>query len=49
MEVEGILVRGDTDYVSSPEGCRVSNRVPDNGGRGEDVTLIGNIKASLSR
>jgi V8-like Glu-specific endopeptidase len=49
MEVEGILVRGDTDYVSSPEGCRVSNRVPDNGGRGEDVTLIGNIKAALSR
>jgi len=49
MEVEGILVRGDTDYVMSPEGCKVSNRVADDAGRGEDVTLIGNIKELLAR
>lgn len=49
MEVEGILVRGDTDYVSSPEGCRVSKVQGDDEGRGEDATHITNIKASLVR
>lgn len=49
MEVEGILVRGDTDYVTSPEGCRVSKVQGDTEGRGEDATFITNIKASLSR
>jgi V8-like Glu-specific endopeptidase len=49
MEVEGILVRGDTDYVFSPEGCRVSKVQGDNEGRGEDATFITNIKASLKR
>jgi len=49
MEVEGILVRGDTDYVSSPEGCRVSKVQGDDEGRGEDATFITNIKASLVR
>lgn len=34
---EGILVRGEVDYVTSG-GCGRSNRVPDNGGRGEDVS-----------
>jgi V8-like Glu-specific endopeptidase len=42
-EVEGILVRGATDYVSNG-GCRVSNRISNTSGRGEDVTLITNIK-----
>jgi len=43
-EVEGILVRGDTDYVySSADGCQVSNRCADTGCRGEDVTYITNI------
>jgi V8-like Glu-specific endopeptidase len=43
--VEGILVRGDTDYVwSSSQGCQVSNVISSTGGRGEDVTLITNIK-----
>jgi V8-like Glu-specific endopeptidase len=43
--VEGILVRGETDYVyDSRQGCRVTNFVPENGGRGEDVTYITNIK-----
>ncbi len=43
--IEGILVRGDTDYVwSSAQGCQVSNVISNSGGRGEDVTLITNIK-----
>ncbi|WP_434362566.1 serine protease [Parasalinivibrio latis] len=36
-EVEGILVRGDTDFVFNGS-CRVSNVCPINGCRGEDVT-----------
>jgi len=36
-EVEGILVRGETDFVSRG-GCRVSNRCTNDGCRGEDVT-----------
>ncbi|MDA1013172.1 MAG: serine protease [Planctomycetota bacterium] len=35
--VEGILVRGDTDFVTE-NGCRVSNVCPINGCGGEDVT-----------
>ena len=42
-QIEGILVRGATDYVSRG-GCRVSNRISNSSGRGEDVTLITNIK-----
>jgi len=38
--IEGILVRGDNDFVQSPAGCTISNRVANNGGRGEDVTKI---------
>jgi V8-like Glu-specific endopeptidase len=45
-EVEGILVRGATDYVRAPSrSCRISNRISNNGGRGEDVTYITNIQA----
>lgn len=43
-EVEGILVRGENDYVhNSTLGCKVSNICSENGCRGEDVTFIGNI------
>lgn len=45
LEVEGILVRGDEDYVAGPDDCRVSNVVSNDGGSGEDVTYITNIKA----
>lgn len=38
--IEGILVRGDVDFVSSPAGCRVASVVPQDGGRGEAVTKI---------
>lgn len=44
-EVEGILVRGENDYVQSPKGCMVSNKCAADGCRGEDVTYITNIKA----
>jgi len=46
--VEGILVRGDTDYARSSEGCMVSVYRPQDGGRGEDVTRI-NIIRDLTR
>ncbi|MFA6238451.1 MAG: serine protease [Bacteriovorax sp.] len=43
--VEGILVRGDQDYMQSEtESCLVSVHREQNGGRGEDVTRITNIK-----
>ena len=43
--VEGILVRGERDYVyDSSRGCRVSNTIGDDAGRGEDVTLITNVE-----
>lgn len=43
--VEGILVRGAQDYTwDSDQGCRVSNVISQDSGRGEDVTLITNIK-----
>jgi V8-like Glu-specific endopeptidase len=44
-DVEGILVRGENDYVQSARGCMVSNKCPADGCRGEDVTYITNIKA----
>lgn len=47
FEVEGILVRGAQDYVKR-DGCMISNQVADDGGRGEDVTYITNIKELLS-
>lgn len=45
-EVEGILVRGENDYVYDHNlGCQVSNQCSDSGCRGEDVTYITNIDA----
>ncbi len=41
--IEGILVRGETDFKWTQEDgkwCKVSNVVPNNGGRGEDVTKV---------
>lgn len=39
LDVEGILVRGETDYVLK-NGCLMSNVCPQDGCRGEDVTRI---------
>jgi hypothetical protein len=44
--VEGILVRGEQDYVSKGD-CRVSNVCPDDGCRGEDVTKIANVSPNI--
>jgi V8-like Glu-specific endopeptidase len=41
--VEGILVRGERDYVSQG-GCQIPNHCDMNSCRGEDVTRITNIK-----
>lgn len=45
--VEGILVRGENDYVYK-NGCRVSNVCPTAGCRGEDVTKLSSVKFSLA-
>lgn len=48
--VEGILVRGERDYVwDNEKNCRASNVVPNNMGRGEDVTLITNIEELMDQ
>jgi V8-like Glu-specific endopeptidase len=44
-EVQGILVRGENDYIHDPAGnCRATNYCPDTGCRGEDVTHITNVQ-----
>lgn len=46
--VEGILVRGENDYVyDSAQGCRVPQQCDNDSCRGEDVTRITNIKALM--
>ena len=45
-EVEGVLVRGETDFVYK-DGCRKSNKCADSGCRGEDVTLIERVRPYL--
>ncbi|OGR80534.1 MAG: hypothetical protein A2X32_00855 [Elusimicrobia bacterium GWC2_64_44] len=39
-KIEGILVRGGTDFVDSPAGCKVQLKTPQNEGKGEAVTKI---------
>jgi len=46
--VEGILVRGETDFVFNGN-CRVSNIVPVNGGRGEDCTRVSEFISLVPR
>lgn len=47
--VEGILVRGDQDYTRDETGtCAVSVHRDQDGGRGEDVTRITNLKDFLN-
>jgi V8-like Glu-specific endopeptidase len=45
-EIEGVLVRGETDYVYR-NGCYVSNVVADNAGRGEDITDVSFVAAKM--
>jgi len=44
--VEGILVRGENDYVWKGE-CRVSNKCPSEGCRGEDVTKLSALSSMI--
>ena len=46
--VEGILVRGETDYVYKGD-CRVSNVCASAGCRGEDVTKLSSITSPFSK
>jgi len=46
--VEGVLVRGEMDYVYK-NGCRVSNVCPPEGCRGEDVTLMERVLPELNK
>lgn len=41
--VEGILVRGESDTVTTSAGCTASRVCPDSGCRGEDITRITNL------
>jgi V8-like Glu-specific endopeptidase len=44
LEVEGILVRGETDYIKDEaRGCYVVNKCAQNACRGEDVTRLSSI------
>lgn len=45
-KLEGILVRGEQDYIFSG-GCRASNRVSEDGGRGEDITKVSEAAAFI--
>lgn len=47
-DVEGILVRGETDFVWNGN-CRVSNVFPANGGRGEDCTRVSEFASLVPR
>lgn len=49
-EIEGILVRGETDYVRHPkENCMINNRCAEDACRGEDVTSIGETLSYLGQ
>jgi hypothetical protein len=46
--VEGILVRGETDFIKSSSGnCMISNPCPNNGCKGEDVSRVSQFKNKL--
>jgi len=49
-DIEGILVRGETDYIIDPgKSCRVPNRCSMDGCRGEDVTRITNLVEDIRK
>lgn len=50
LEVVGILVRGETDFIyDRVNKCSISNRCKEDGCRGEDVTHISYISEALKR
>jgi V8-like Glu-specific endopeptidase len=48
-KIEGILVRGDEDFVDSPAGCTAMATYDQTGGRGEDVTKIEVLASFIPR
>jgi len=48
-KIEGILVRGDEDFADSPAGCTTMATYEQTGGRGEDVTKISALSASIPK
>ena len=48
-KIEGILVRGDEDFLDSPAGCTTQATYEQTGGRGEDVTKIGVLAADIPK
>lgn len=48
-KIEGILVRGDTDFLQSPAGCTTMATYEQTGGRGEDVIKVSVLSASIPR
>ncbi|OGR44815.1 MAG: hypothetical protein A2X35_05835 [Elusimicrobia bacterium GWA2_61_42] len=49
QKIEGILVRGDEDFIDSPAGCTTMATYAQTGGRGEDVTKISVLSASIPK
>ncbi|MCM2266414.1 MAG: serine protease [Elusimicrobiales bacterium] len=49
QKIEGILVRGDEDFLDSPAGCTTMATYEQTAGRGEDVTKIGVLAADIPR
>lgn len=50
LEVVGILVRGGTDFTYDRAGsCTRSNVVPNDSGRGEDVTLVSFVRKAIGQ
>ncbi|MEI7481041.1 MAG: serine protease [Elusimicrobiota bacterium] len=47
--IEGILVRGDEDFKSTPDGCTTVATYPQNGGRGEDVTKVSVLESFIPK
>ena len=48
-KIEGILVRGDEDFLESPAGCTTMATYEQTGGRGEDVTKISVLTSLIPR
>lgn len=46
--IEGILVRGDDDFVDTPAQCTTMAMYPQNGGRGEDVTKVSELESFIT-
>ena len=47
--IEGILVRGDEDFLTSPAGCTTMATYAQTGGRGEDVTKISALQSFIPK